>query len=111
MSDIDVVEKMIALSQKIVSYVKDLDYESFSKNEMIVEACAFNLGQIGELSHKLTDGFQSAYIDIPWKAIYGMRNKIIHDYDGVNLNVVWETVSQDLPQLIEQLKQSIQEGK
>ena len=107
MRDVDIVEKMINLSEKIISYTNGLNYESFSKNEMVVEACAFNLSQIGELAHKLTDEFQNSYINIPWKAIYGMRNKIIHDYDGVNLNVVWETVSQDLPELIKQLKQCI----
>ena len=56
---------------------------------MIVEACAFNFSQIGELSHKLEDDFQQNNPTIPWKAIYGMRNKIIHDYDGINLKVVW----------------------
>ena len=54
MSDLEIVEKIISLSEKIVSYVKDLDYDSFSKNEITVEACAFNLGQIGELAHRLT---------------------------------------------------------
>ncbi len=107
MRDVDIVEKIINLSEKIISYINGMDYESFSKNEMVVEACAFNLSQIGELAHKLTDEFQNSFINIPWKAIYGMRNKIIHDYDGVNLNVVWETISQDLPELITQLKQCI----
>ena len=54
MSDLEIVEKIISLSEKIVSYVQNLDYDSFSKNEITVEACAFNLGQIGELAHRLT---------------------------------------------------------
>lgn len=104
MSDAEIIEKMISLSKKILSYIQNLDYYEFSKKEMIVEACAFNLGQLGELSHKLSGEFQDDYLNIPWKSIYGMRNKIIHDYEGVNLKVVWETVSEDLPQLIEQLE-------
>ncbi|MBR3731222.1 MAG: DUF86 domain-containing protein, partial [Spirochaetales bacterium] len=60
--------------------------------------------QLGEVSHKLEDEFQKDNPSIPWKAIYGMRNKIIHDYDGINVKVVWETVTQDLPRLREQLK-------
>ena len=107
MSDIDVIEKMISLSEKILSYVNNTDYEAFVKNEMLVEACAFNLSQLGELSHKLTEDFQNEYLNIPWKAIYGMRNKIIHDYDGVNLKVVWETISEDLPELTQLLKNTL----
>ena len=64
----------------------------------------FNLGQLGEISHRLTDEFLAQNAAIPWKAIYGMRNKIIHDYDGVNLKVVWETITEDLPELATQLK-------
>lgn len=107
MSDAEIIEKMISLSKKILSYIKNLEYDEFSKKEMIVEACAFNLGQLGELSHKLSAEFKNNYLNIPWKSIYGMRNKIIHDYEGVNLKVVWETVSEDLPQLIEQLEKCI----
>lgn len=107
MSDAEIIEKMISLSKKILSYIQNLEYDEFSKKEMIVEACAFNLGQLGELSHKLSAEFKNNYLNIPWKSIYGMRNKIIHDYEGANLKVVWETVSEDLPQLIEQLEKCI----
>ena len=103
MDSANVVEKMVSIIEKIQSYIKNMDYEKFSKSEMIVEACAFNLSQLGELTRKLEDGFQKVNPSIPWKAIYGMRNKIIHDYDGINLKVVWETITEDLPALKEQL--------
>ncbi len=95
--------KMISLIDKIENYISGMDYDSFTKNEMVVEVCAFNLSQLGEYSHKLEDDFQKNNPSIPWKAIYGMRNRIIHDYDGVNIKVVWETVTQDLSSLKEQL--------
>lgn len=107
MDNSNIVAKMISLIEKIQSYIKDLDYDKFSKNEIIVEACAFNFSQLGELSHKLEEEFQQNNPSIPWKAIYGMRNKIIHDYDGINLKVVWETITEDLPDLLEQLKKIV----
>lgn len=107
MDNLATISKMILHIEKIQEYIKDLDYESFSKNEMIVEARAFNFSQIGELSHRLEEGFQKNNPLIPWKAIYGMRNKIIHDYDGINLKVVWETITEDLPVLATQLKKII----
>ena len=104
MDDNATLKKMIDIIDKIQSYIIGLDYNAFVQNDMIVEACAFNFGQLGELSHRLTDEFQSDTPNIPWKAIYGMRNKIIHDYDGVNLKVIWETITEDLPELRNQLK-------
>ena len=104
MGNTEIIAKMISIIEKIESYIEGLDYEAFAKNEMLVEACAFNFSQIGEISHKLEDEFKSNNGSIPWKSIYGMRNKIIHDYDGVNLKVVWETITEDLPLLVKQLK-------
>ena len=105
MKNNDTITKMISTIEKIQSYIEGLDYETFVEKDIIVEACAFNFGQLGELSHKLTDDFQNSNSSIPWKAIYGMRNKIIHDYDGVNLKVIWETITEDLPLLADQLRQ------
>lgn len=95
MDNLVTISKMIFHIEKIQEYIKDLDYESFSKNEMIVEACAFNFSQIGELSHRLEDGFQKSNPLIPWKAIYGMRNKIIHDcfFMPTNVGASWGKVA------------------
>lgn len=66
---------------------------------MLVEACVFNLGQIGELSHAVDDAFIEAHPAIPWAEMYGLRNRIVHDYEGVNLILVWEIISRDIPEL------------
>ena len=71
---------------------------------MRVEATVFNLMQIGELAKtSLSDATKEQIISIPWRQIYGMRNRIVHGYDGVNLLIVWETVSEDIPQLNREL--------
>ena len=104
MDNLITISKMILHIEKIQEYIKNMDYESFVKDEMVVEACAFNFSQIGELSHRLEEEYQNQNPAIPWKAIYGMRNRIIHDYDGINLKVIWETITEDLPVLCSQLK-------
>ena len=104
MDSTSVIEKMISHIEKIQEYTRDLNYDNFIRNEMVIEACAFNFTQLGELSHKLEDVFQQSNPSIPWKAIYGMRNKIVHDYDGINLSLMWETITEDLPELVEQLR-------
>lgn len=65
----------------------------------------FNLSQIGELANKLDDSYRQQYANIAWKQIYGLWNRIVHDYDGVNLKLVWEIIEYDLPELKDNLRQ------
>jgi uncharacterized protein with HEPN domain len=48
--------------------------------------------------------FEQKHTDIPWRQVYGLRNRIVHDYEGVNLKLVWEIIETDLPELMEMLK-------
>ena len=71
---------------------------------MLVEATVFNLMQIGELAKEsLGDEAKAQITTIPWNQLYGMRNRIVHGYSGINLNIVWDTISQDIPKLREEL--------
>ena len=72
---------------------------------MLVEACVFNLSQIGELVRHLDKDFIEQHSDIPWAQMRGLRNRIIHDYEGVNLMLVWEIIKYDIPTLIVKLKE------
>jgi uncharacterized protein with HEPN domain len=65
----------------------------------------FNLSQIGELAGKLDAAFMQSFPVIPWRQMRGLRNRIVHDYEGVNLLLVWEIIDADLPQL----KRSLQD--
>ena len=99
------ISKMISYGEKIIEYCHDYDtYGSFSQNSMLMEACVFNLSQIGELTKKLDDSFIAQYADIPWSQLRGLRNRIVHDYEGVNLVLVWDIIHEDLPELIIKLK-------
>lgn len=98
-----VIEKMIKLIEKIQKYCSGLDYSSFSQNDMVIEASVFNISQIGELSNKIDESFEAEHPQIPWRQLYGLRNRIVHDYEGVNLKLVWEIIEDDLPELKEQL--------
>ena len=99
-----VVQKMAGYVEKIIAYCEDCTYESFAADSKLVEACVFNLSQIGELCRKTEDAFISKQPEIPWREMYGLRNRIVHDYEGVNLMLVWEIISEDLPELGKILK-------
>lgn len=100
-----IVEKIIKYISKILEYTKNVEYDSFINNSILVEACVFNLSQIGELANKIDEVFEANNPGIPWRTMYGLRNKIVHDYDGVNLVLIWDIVKEDLPELLEQLEQ------
>ncbi len=83
-----VVQKMIEIIKKLQLYTQGCDYNQFFDNDMLVEACVFNLGQLGETANKIDEEFEEEHSEIPWRQIYGLRNRIIHDYEGINLNLI-----------------------
>lgn len=91
--------------QSILEYCQDCSgLFQFQENRMRAEACVFNLMQIGELANSLLSGEAKAEIKtIPWKQIYGMRNRIVHGYAGVEMRIVWDTIRNDLPLLKKEL--------
>ncbi|HPO04411.1 MAG TPA: DUF86 domain-containing protein [Bacillota bacterium] len=103
MKNQEIIHKAVRYTDTILDYVKCVDYEGFKSNSMMVEACVFNLSQMGELVNKLDDEYTKKHSEIPWAKIRGLRNRIIHDYEGVNLKLIWEIVDTDLKLLKEQL--------
>ena len=99
-----IIGKLISYSEKVLSYCKGQSYDDFIGDSKLVEACVFNLSQIGELANRLDSEFTATHTEIPWKQLYGLRNRIVHDYDGVNLSLVWEIVNDDLYELLKKLQ-------
>ena len=100
-----IIEKILKYISKVLDHTKDTDYENFINNSILVEACVFNLSQIGELANKIDKDFEERNTVIPWRVMYGLRNKIVHDYEGVNLVLIWDIVKEDLPELYAQLEE------
>ena len=100
-----VVSKMIDIIEKIQKYVQEYDYNSFCESDIVVEACVFNLGQLGELVNRIDGEYEEAHTEIPWRQIYGLRNRIIHDYEGINLRLIWEIINDDMPELKNKLEE------
>ena len=104
MSNEIIIQKLIGYTEKIIGYCDGVSDEQFSADSKLVEACVFNLSQMGELANRVDHAFAAAHDEIPWQYIYGLRNRIVHDYEGVNLVLIWEIIRDDLPILREQLR-------
>ena len=98
-----IILKTINYIDSILEYTSNVDYVEFMNNTMMVEACVFNLSQIGELINKLDKEYMQKYPEIPWFKMRGLRNRIVHDYEGINLKLIWEIVDIDIKLLHHQL--------
>lgn len=88
----------------IEDYTKDLSLESFNNNYMAVDAVVRNLEIIGEAARNMPEEFTDKHTDIPWQGMVSMRNKVIHAYFGVDNDILWKTIKEDLPKLKLQIK-------
>ena len=104
-SDEIIVLKLIGYAEQILEFVKGLDFEGFSNDTKTLSASVFNLSQMGELVGKFSDAFLEQNSQIPWRKINGLRNRIVHGYDDIQLTMVWQVIDEYLPQLIKDLKE------
>jgi len=98
-SDLAYVDHILDCIRKINEYSKGLSLKEFKKNELVQDAIIRNIEIIGEASKKITPETKQTYYNVPWKEIAGMRDKLIHDYLGVDVGVVWKTIKEDIPAL------------
>lgn len=93
------IEHIMLCINKIQDFTKNLKQIDFSKNELVQDAVIRNIEIIGEATKKISSELKTQYKEIPWKEMSGMRDKLIHDYFGVDVDVVWKTVQEDIPYL------------
>lgn len=90
--------------ENIFSYTKNYDFLAFKNDRKTVDAVIRNLEIIGEASNKISADIKNNSEHIPWKQTVGLRNKIIHEYFGVDESIIWAVVCEDLPELYEKLQ-------
>ena len=92
------VEDMRDSVEKIERYIKGLSYDEFIENEIVIDAVIRNLEVIGEAATNIPEGIRNKYHAIPWKRMIGLRNIMIHGYFGVDLGIIWEIITRNLPE-------------
>ena len=97
--EIDSIKKMIEYIDKSIKYTKGYDFDKFIEDEKTQDATIFNISQIGELIKNISEETKEKYNDIEWQMIKGLRNRIIHDYSGINLTNIWYIINNDLKEL------------
>jgi uncharacterized protein with HEPN domain len=99
------IQDMLNGIQKIKRYTSGVDRKSFLKDEKTIDAVVRNLEVIGEAARQLPGDFAARHSNIPWGQIAGLRNRIVHDYFGLDLEIIWQIIRHDLPQFEVQLEE------
>jgi uncharacterized protein with HEPN domain len=98
------IDHILQAIAKISKYTENLARQEFENDELIQDAVIRNIEIIGEATKKLSKEFRKSHSNVPWRAMSGMRDKLIHDYVGIDFEVVWETIKEDMPVLEDALK-------
>lgn len=108
-NDTNIITRMLQHAERIIRYSEGLTFASFTQNIEKQDSILFNIEQLGELAGCVSKEAQAKYNNIPWRILKDMRNRVIHGYDGISCDIVWDTIVDDIPKLISDLKSIIEE--
>lgn len=101
------LEDILEASQKIVSYTSGMSFDDFISDDKTSDAVVRNFEIIGEAANRVPADFKSNHPEIEWHRMTGLRNRIIHEYFGVNYATVWKIKEENIPELIDFIQQAI----
>ena len=102
------LEDMLDSALKIKKYTSNLTYDDFINDDKTIDAVVRNFEIIGEAANRIDPDFRTMNPEIEWKRIRGFRNRIVHDYYGIDHDIVWSVVENDLDDLIDRLEDFIE---
>lgn len=106
---LDYLEDVSSAIMDIRSFVQDMSADQFMSDKKTVNAVVRSLEVIGEATGKIPNEVRMQYPHVPWEEITGMRNRLIHEYFGVDLDIVWQTIQEDLTLLETAIKTMLNE--
>lgn len=105
------VEDILESIGLIEDYVGGMDFKDFSHDRKTIDAVVRNFEIIGEASRNIPDEIKNQYQNIDWKGMIGLRNRIAHEYFGLDISIIWHILKQELPPLKNKIKKIlIEEG-
>ena len=93
----DYIQDILEALGEVEEFTTGMQFEDFVEDKKTVNAVVRSLEVIGEATKRIPDSLREKYSEIPWKRMAGMRDKLIHEYFGIDLEIVWEVVNRELP--------------
>ena len=100
----DYLHDLLDASEKVAEFIRGMTQSQFLEDEKTQFAVVRGLEIIGEAAKKIPASVKAKYPQVPWREVAGMRDKLVHDYFGVNAEVVWRTAVEDLPRIATTLR-------
>lgn len=110
-SDREFLSDILEAIRRVQAYTAGMTFETFLWDTKTQDAVVRNLEIIGEATKRLSDEVRKRYPTVPWKNMAGVRDRLIHHYFGISLDVVWEIVSVELGEVAIQVERALQELK
>ena len=101
--ELRILNKVLEYANEVFSYVDGITYDMFLTDRKTISATAFMLGQIGELAKSLSDDTMLRISQVNWSGVKGLRNRIFHDYEKIDMKMLWNVIDAYLPELTEQI--------
>ena len=98
---------ILGSARAIRSYVGGFSRRSFLADQQLQDSVIRRIEVMGEAAGRLSLEFRESHQEIPWARIRGMRNRMIHGYDAIDMDIVWDTVERDIPRIISQLERLV----
>jgi uncharacterized protein with HEPN domain len=94
---------------EVQTFIQGESYESFLENRMVQNAVMRSFEVVGEAARRVSTELRRAHPEVPWRLMSDFRNKLIHDYFGLDLAVIWRTATEDTPVLLQQIEELTKE--
>lgn len=101
----DYINDLVEACEDILAFTKGMSYSDFADDKKTVNAVIRSLEVIGEATKKLPTSLKDSHPDVPWKQMAGMRDKLIHEYFGIDQQMVWQAVEKHIPEILPWIKE------
>jgi uncharacterized protein with HEPN domain len=105
------VQHILDEAGEVFKYTEGISFDEFVEDGKTVRAVIRSIEVIGEAASKISIEFRKEHPDVPWQKIIGMRNRLIHVYFDIDYNIIWQTVKENLPPLIEQMQSILKDSE
>lgn len=95
----DYIKDILDSINDIENFIRGMSFEDFKKDKKTIYAVVRSIEIIGEATKNISKALKDKYREIPWKKIAGMRDRLIHEYFGIDIEILWKTVTEDIPSL------------